>query len=369
MVKHGINRKRLIKTFTDLVSIPSPSWNEHKVIDYIFDRLNSSGTACRKIRCGRSFNLYARVKGSRPGTPFLLSAHTDTVQPCDGIKPVVSKSRISSEGERILGSDNKAAIAMFIEAVQVIRETGIHHPGFEILLTCAEEVGLMGIQKFDIGILNSEYAFVFDSDGDIGGIITAAPFHFRLKITVTGRAAHAGMEPEKGVNAINCLAEILCAIPPSGRLDDETTLNAGTIQGGTATNIVAPSAECSLEVRSISRKRAESVIREIKKTARNKAASMGASVRIETGLEYPGYRISEKDRIVSKVKRAMGRIGITPVIGFSGGGSDTNILNRAGIKAVNLSCGMRNMHSTSEYILIKDLVNGACLVVSLAEYE
>ena len=367
MNSYKINKERLIKTFTDLVRIPSPSWGEHRVIDYIAARLEKSGAHCKKIKCEDSFNLYVSVKGNRIGKPVLFSAHTDTVNPCFNVTPSVTKTRISSAGDTILGGDNKAAIAMFIEAVETLKETGQSYPDFELLLTCAEEVGLMGIKNFDLTGLKAEYAFVFDSDGDIGRIITAAPYHYKLKMTVTGRAAHAGMEPEKGINAINSLASIICALP-SGRIDEETTVNVGTIEGGSATNIVAPSAECHLEVRSISKQKATTLIKEIRNTAKTTAASSGARVKTESVIEYPGYRIRDNDHIVSAVRSAMKSITVNPAIAVSGGGSDTNIFNRSGIKAVNLSCGMRNMHSSSEYVLIKDMVNGARLTLALLDH-
>lgn len=364
--RFAIDTGRLTRTFIDLAKISSPSWSEHGVIDYTADRLKGAGAECRIIPCGASFNLYAKIKGTRHGTPILFSGHTDTVAPCDGVVPVISKSRISSDGNTILGGDNKAALAIFIEALEVIKEKRIPHPDIELLLSCAEELGLHGIKGFDLKLIEAKYVFVFDSDGAVGRIITGAPYHLKMDIFVKGKAAHAGMEPERGISAINTLAQIICSIP-SGRIDHETTMNIGTISGGSATNIVAPSAECRLEIRSIDKGKAYSLAKKVSAAAKLSVASMGASVKIDQRLEYPGFRLRENDKIISIVKSAMGKIGVKPLTAVSGGGSDTNIFNSSGIKAINLSCGMRKVHTTDEYLLIKDLVNGARLVLALAD--
>jgi tripeptide aminopeptidase len=363
---YNVNKKRLIKTFSDLVKISSPSWQEDGVREYVMNSLKKLRVTCKKFKCGDSYNLLITAGGDKKRRPILFSAHMDTVPPCDGVSPVVTDRKISSKGPTVLGSDDKSAIAMFIEGLHQITETGMPHGPVEILLSCAEEVGLFGIKGFDMKRLKSKCAFVFDSDGSIGKIVLKAPYHSTMHITVIGKAAHAGMEPEKGINAINVLSEIITRLP-SGRVDHETTVNIGTITGGRAINIVAEEARCVLEARSIDKNklvRCESIIR---KTTQETAIQYGARCKISRTLEYSGFSIRTDDQVVRTAVAAMKRIGVKHQFEISGGGSDTNIFNTAGIKAVNLSAGMQSVHTTKEFILIRDLILGTKLMLSLID--
>jgi tripeptide aminopeptidase len=363
---YTVNNDRLKETFIDLVKIPSPSWKEAGVIRYISGALAELGISCEMYPCGESHNLLARVPGSCSGKPVLLSCHMDTVVPCENVKPVVKKNRITSDGTTVLGGDDKAAIAAFIEALRVLKETNTPHVPIELLFSCAEELGLYGIKGFDMSILRSRRAFVFDSGGDIGTVITKAPYQISLEVSIRGKAAHAGMEPEKGISAIRVLALILAAIP-HGRIDRETTVNAGIITGGKATNIVAEESWCKLEARSIDRAKLAAVEKRIRDIAAAIALSHNAGLRIKRRLEYPGFTMQENSPVMVMAESAVRKIGTVPKMEASGGGSDTNILNRAGIRAVNLSIGMRNVHSTKEYILVSDLIKGARLVLALID--
>lgn len=363
---YTINTKRLIKTFTDMAKIPSPSWKEEAMRSYLRKTVKGLGATLREFPCGDSKNLLLTLKGDTRRKPVLFSAHMDTVTPCENIRPRVTGTKITSDGTTILGSDDKAAIAMFIEALRHIRETGMPHGPVEILISCAEEVGLCGIKAFDMSVLKSKHAFVFDSDGSIGKIVLRAPYHSTMTITITGRAAHAGMEPERGINAINVLSEIITLLP-TGRIDHETTANIGTISGGRATNIVAEKAACVLEVRSLDLKKLKAQEAAIRAAVVETAARAGAGHNIARTMEYAGFTIRPDDAIARIARSAMEHVGIQHQFLVSGGGSDTNIFNKAGIRAINLSAGMMKVHTTKEYIMIRDLVDGTKLVLSIID--
>ncbi len=363
---YAINTKRLIKTFTDMAKIPSPSWKEDGMRSYLKKRAKELGAGVREFPCGESKNLLLTLKGDLKRKPVLFSAHMDTVTPCDNVRPLVTGAKITSDGTTILGSDDKAAIAMFIEALRYIRETGMQHGPVEVLISCAEEVGLRGIKEFDMSVLKSKHAFVFDSDGSIGKIVLQAPYHSTITITITGRAAHAGMEPERGINAINVLSEIITLLT-TGRIDHETTANIGTITGGRATNIVAEHAACVLEVRSLVLKKLKAQEAAIRAVVNETAARRGARSSIARTMEYSGFTIRPDDGIARIARSAMERVGIQHQFLVSGGGSDTNIFNRAGIRAINLSAGMMNVHTTKEYIMIRDLADGTKVVLSIID--
>ncbi|HPS58781.1 MAG TPA: M20/M25/M40 family metallo-hydrolase [Spirochaetota bacterium] len=363
---YSVNREKLVKTFVELAEIPSPSWHEKNVMNYIKTRFSMLGAECVTYKCGESANLLIRFKGMQGCNTLLLSGHMDTVIPCEKVKAVVTGTKISSDGTSVLGSDDKAAIAIFIEAFEYIKKHKIEHGPVEILLTCAEELGLKGIKGFDLSILKAKYGFVFDSSGSIGRVIIKAPFHSNMDITVRGKASHAGMAPEKGINAIRVLSEIISALP-SGRIDDESTINVGIISGGMATNIVPEYAGCKLEVRSINRKKMSAIEKQVRETAKGICAGNRARCKIERTLEYSGFKVSPDENISRLVASAMKRIKIKPEFVAMGGGSDTNIINSSHIRAINLSCGMQKIHSTGEFVMIKDLVKGTELVLSLVE--
>jgi len=364
----NLNEKRLIKTFIDLVKIPSPSWQENKIVFYLESRLKELGLKAQKVKCNNSFNLFARIPGTlSKNESYLFSAHMDTVKPGSKINPIISSNKIKTDGKSILGADNKAAIAMILEMIFHLKEKKISHPPIELLFSCAEEIGLQGIKKFNLSRLKSKMAFVFDSEGPVGNIILKAPFHAVYRLIIEGKAAHAGLEPEKGKNAIHVLAKIIGSFP-QGRINQETTINIGKISGGEATNIVAEKAEANFEIRStdqaqlkIQEKRIEALIKKI--TSINKI-----KFKLKKKLEYPGYKLSKKEKIVKNSAKALGKLRIPPIFLNSGGGSDANIINQApNIKAINLSCGMQNVHSSKEYILIKDLVLGTKLMLTLLD--
>jgi len=187
-----------------------------------------------------------------------------------------------------------------------------------------------------------------------------------MKIYVKGKAAHAGMEPEKGISAIRVISEIITNIP-HGRIDDETTVNVGTIKGGRATNIVAEEAECTLETRSRKKNKVFTIKKEITSIAKTIALRYKAKISVTSNMDYEGYSINENDSIVSIAIQALQSIGKKPLLAVSGGGSDTNILNARGIKAVNLSSGMRQVHTTKEYIAMQDLFDVPSLVLSIVQ--
>ena len=360
------NKERLINYFMDLVKIPSPSWKEDGVLDYIINTVNGYKADVNKIKCGDSYNLLIRLNGNITKIPVLFSAHMDTVLPCENVNPVLTKNKITSDGTTILGADDKAAIAVFLEVIACLKERNLPHGPVEFLLSCAEEVGLYGIKGFDLSLLKSKYAFVFDSEGSIGSVILKAPYQTNFDIKIKGKAAHAGIAPEKGISAIRIASEIITKIP-HGRIDQETTVNVGIVSGGKATNIVAEDALIALEARSINRNKLKSIESKIENIARNVTEKNKAKIKFSKKLEYSGYEIKESDKIVQILENAFQKIKIKPVYKSSGGGSDTNIINTSGVKAVNLSIGMNDVHTKKENIKIKDFVDGTRLVLAIID--
>jgi tripeptide aminopeptidase len=360
-----VNKDRLFKTFRELAEISSPSYQEAEVIVWLEKWAKKLKLEFEKLPCDRSFNVVIRIPATVEGKKSLMfSGHTDTVTPCDNITVVETETRFESDGTTILGGDDKAGLAAILEAVNMIQEEKIPHGQIELLFTCAEEIGLLGMKGMDMTKVSPDFTFVLDSGGPIGSVAIEAPYHTTMKINLKGKAAHAGMEPEKGKSAITCAAHIISSLE-LGRIDEETTANIGTISGGKATNIVAEDAYFNLEVRSRNKSKLAAAEKKIKDTIRGVAKQHGVKVFIDRKLEYSGYRIKENAPILKLFNKACAELKIKPMYEAHGGGSDTNILNGAKHQAVNISCGMAKVHTTSEFVKKTDLVKSAGLVYSI----
>lgn len=357
---NSINEKRLFQEFIRLAEIDSPSLKERKVADYLKNRLQDLGLAVEEddtaaIIGGSAGNLLARLPGNEELPPLFFACHMDTVAPGEGVEVLFENGVFRSRGDTVLGGDDKAGIASLVEVLEMIRSGREPHCPLEILLTVGEECGLLGSKNFNISKLRSETGFVLDSTGSPGTIITAAPAQNVLSITVRGRAAHAGFEPERGVNAIRIASEAISRLR-LGRIDEETTSNIGIIEGGQATNIVPDAVFVQGETRSLDRGKLDALTDEIKDEFDRVNKIPGASCDVRVTFEYPEYRLDPEDDIVRFAAAAVARAGLEVRPVTSGGGSDANIFNAAGLAAANLGVGMQNAHTTHESLEAKDLI-------------
>jgi tripeptide aminopeptidase len=352
-----INQERLLATFLDLVQIDNPSRGEATIAAYIRGLLESIGLAVEEDAV---HNLLARVPGD--GEPLLLNAHMDSVAPCHGVRPVVADGVVRSSGDTVLGADDLAGVAAIIEGVRSTLERGGLHRAAELLLTVQEEIGLAGAAAFDAAKLQARVGVTLDSGGDFGGITVAAPSQDSLHVVVTGRAAHAGVAPERGINAIVVAAQAVSTMP-LGRIDSETTANIGIIKGGDATNIVPERIELWGEARSHDQEKLSAQVGAMVAALEDAAGAHGGSVRIEVTRKYDAYHLSEDLPIIQQLAAALRAMEFEPRYQVSGGGSDVNILAQRGLQIANVSVGYREIHSTGEYIAVADLERAAELVV------
>lgn len=355
-----INRQRLVDEFVSLVGIDSLSKKERKMADYLLQKLKDMGFKPYEDDTGKNIggdagNVICRVKGSKERPALLLMAHMDTVVPGLDKKAVIDGDIIRSDGSTILGSDDASGIAIILETIKSLKEDNMEHGDIYIAFTVCEEGGLLGAKNLDLSKLPVDFAVILDEGGPIGTAAVKAPYYNRFKVTFKGKAAHAGIEPEKGISAIMMAAKAMASMPHFGRIDDESTSNIGIIHGGEARNIVCDACTIEGEVRSIEKDRIDSLTNEILEHFKKTAEEMGGTTRIEVETEYPGFIIDENAPIIELLKKASETFGIPLNLVSTGGGSDTNIINDAGIPAVNISVGMEKVHSTEEYVRISDM--------------
>jgi len=365
-----VNRQRLVDTFTSLVPIDSLTRGERAMADELAARLRALGLEPREDDTGEKIggtagNLICRVPGKPGLTPVLLMAHMDTVVPGLGKKPVIEGDWITSDGSTILGADDLSGVSVILETVQVLRETGRAHGDLYIAFTVAEESGLHGATRLDVTAIPAKYAFILDDEGPIGTAAITAPFYNRIRATFTGRAAHAGLEPEKGLSAILVAAKAIASLPHFGRIDPETSSNVGILSGGQARNIVTETCMLEGEVRSIDEAKVERYSDQWAATFETVAREMGGTVEIVRERMYPGYRLQPGDAILGVLARAAETAGIPLNLHATGGGSDTNVINGKGIPAVDISVGMELVHSTKERICIANMVKAVEFLVAI----
>jgi tripeptide aminopeptidase len=360
MMDWPIDRERLLGTFTDLVQMNAPSRREGDIARRLQQVLTDLGAevhfdAAAAALDGESGNLFARLPGTMEGPALLFCAHMDTVEPTAGLTVQHVDGVFSSDGSTILGADDRAGVAAVLEVLQVLRETDIPYPPLEIVFTVAEEVGLMGSTVMDYDRLTASVGFVPDGSGPVGLVITRAPAQQHLSVNVHGRAAHAGMAPEEGINAIAVAAKAISRMR-LGRIDEETTANIGSVEGGKATNIVPDLVVIEGEARSRDPQKLAAQAAHMRTCFEEAAAEAGARAEVEISDVYPSFTLADDHRAVQLAKLALTEVGVTPRVTATGGGSDANFLNAHGIATVILSAGYEHPHGHDECLPDDQLV-------------
>jgi tripeptide aminopeptidase len=367
-------RSPMLDRFLELCAIPSPSRKERAVADRVGVFLADLGLewdeddAAVRLN-GDTGNIYCRLEATSEdgGMPIFLCAHTDTVPPEGPIEPVVGEDGVvRNAAGTILGSDNKAAVVVMLEAVRRIVREDRPHAGIELVFTPQEEISLRGAGAFDSTRLQATTGFVYDQGAPIGEIVLGSPHGRLLDFRFHGRAAHAGMYPEDGRSAIAAASRAVADFR-LGRIDEETSANVGEITGGTARNVVPEWCSFTAEVRSHDERKATELVREMLETAAF-AASLGeCEVESEVRPSFPGYRFRESDPPVVLAATALRATGFEPSYALSGGGADANVFNARGLRCVNLANGMTDIHTPDERIAVPDL--DAMVEVTLALVE
>ncbi len=373
-----INEKRMVQTFVELAKISSLSGKEAGIARYLERTLRAMGAETYIDNAGdhingNTGNLITRFKGTVDSAPFLLSAHMDTVGPADNIKPVVHPDRVTSDGRTILGADCKAGIAIILETIKVLQDKNIPRPPIDAVFTISEELALMGAKYLDYSRIKARYGLIFDNEQPLECVITEAPAANKMDIRVYGIASHSGVAPERGISAIEVVSKAISAMK-LGRIDAQTTANIGFISGGNAINIIPPLVEMKGEVRS------HTIAKLLKQTAhmedcfkkavrkafiKVKGRTLKPSYEFLVERKFPGLAISRGNPVLPLIAAGMKEMGIKMKTFASGGGTDANIMCGHGIEAPILSNGMREVHTTHEYLDLKDFHNCARLAVRI----
>jgi tripeptide aminopeptidase len=352
-------RERLLDDFVRLCEIESPSQSERAVADAVRADLEKLGLVVEEDESGKetgsdSGNLLARVEGPPDSRTILLCAHLDTVPLAGPVEVKQENGVLTNRHEAILGADNKAAVATILAAARRLTANGTPHVGIEILFTTCEEQALAGAKAVDPARLNSEFGYVFDHASPIGELVTASPTYYRLEAEFRGKAAHAGIRPEDGHNAIAAAAKAIAAME-IGRLDESTTANVGQIRGGTAANVVAERCHVVLETRSLDDARAGEVVSSMVDAATEAASDLECDVETSVERLFRGYKLARNAPVVEVAAEALKATGTEPVYINTGGGSDANALIAADLPVLNVANGTERNHQPDESVTVDAL--------------
>lgn len=375
-----INHERLKNFLIELIKIDSLSRKELDVALRLKREMEELGATVLVDDAGEKVggnvgNLIAHFPGDRPAAePLLLSAHMDTVVPGEGIVPILEGDILRTDGRTVLGGDDKSGVAIICEVMRVIKENRLPCGGVDVVFTICEEAGLIGAKCLDVGKLHARTGLVLDSDS-VGYLFTRAPAANRMEFRVYGLEAHAGVCPEKGINAIKVAAEAIAKMQ-LGRIDHETTANIGVIEGGMAVNIVPNQVILRGEARSHSREKLDRQTEHMKRCLEEAAArhtlefdGKRHTARVEAKIErdYDRMDVPESAAIVKLVHAAAKNLNLEVKNHATGGGCDANVLNQKGLVVANLATGMREIHTVNEWLDLKDLYISAAMVLEIVK--
>jgi len=366
-----INEERLVELFKTLCLIDAPSLDEARSVEWTKQYLaqipgievwEDNGGA--KIG-GTANNLFVKLPANTEGVPTIFfSAHFDTVEPTAGLVIEERDGVFYSASDTILGADDKSGVAPAIEAIQVLVESGEPHGDIYLLLSCAEEIGLKGAAAMELKDLNLTFGYVLDTGPPVGSFVNQTAFHDKLDITIQGKPAHAGKDPEKGINAIVVASNAISGMK-MGRISPNTTANLGIISGGTGVNVVCPEVVIKAEARSTVLAEVEEQVKHMIQRFETAAREAGTTVQIDHRRHYNAYKIPEDAQVIQVAQAAARNLGFDGALRVTLGGSDANIFNAMGIPSIVVATGMDKIHTHDECISRKDLIDTTRLTLEI----
>jgi glutamate carboxypeptidase len=358
----------IVELIREIVEIESPSGDaeqSRKVADWVEAKARATAAPLTVERVFVSDGNHLIIRAfPGPGKPTLLLGHTDTVH------PVGSKTANSTrvEGDRLYGCgafDMKANIVLFLEALGFLQFSG-EEPAtpLTILLSCDEEVGShTGREIVEVAAAASARCFIMEPSAE-GRVKTGRKGTGLFTLRCHGVPAHAGLEPEKGANAIAELARQIERIHSIGRTEVGTTVNVCKIRGGTTSNVIPEYAECDIDVRFQSMAEAERVRTDLQELT---ALDPRVSLEILGAINRPPLeRTSEVVKLFKKAQSLSASFGYQIGETQVGGASDGNFVAALGVPVIDgLGLAGDGAHTLQEHVFISDIANRATLITSL----
>ena len=380
-----------------LLAIDSVTGYEAAIGAAIVDELKKVGVPASAIRYDTAHqriklptevgNLIVDLPGTKPGPRLLFSTHMDTVPLCKGAKPRREGDRIVSDGTTALGGDNGTGCAVLIALAKSLIDHKLPHPPITMLFTVREESGLHGARELDPKDLGGA-VMGFNVDSTHAALLTiGAVGQQNWEVTIKGKAAHAGVAPERGISSTLVASIGLTEARRAGwfgkveQPEGKGSSNVGIFGGkdgkpaGDATNVVTDYVHLVGEARSTDAAFAvkiteafEAAFNKAKGEVKDADGNM-AEVTFQARTAYPPFLMSEDDPAVQRAKKAAQSMGLEPVTMVSAGGLDANWLVKHGVPTVTFGAGQAEIHTVNEYVVIPEFAQGCRLAVAIATLE
>lgn len=362
-----INKKRLVDTFVEMVKIYSPSKKEKEIANYLIERLEKLGAD--EIHLDENYDIYggnapvifAKFKGQLRGDGVTLCAHMDVIEPCSNINVICEEDIIKTDGKTTLGGDDKGGVAAILEVLETIKEKNLQHRDICVVFTPCEEAGLAGAKSIKWNnipekVFPAKNMIVVDNAGKSGIIAHTAPSKYDFRFEIYGKKAHAGIEPEKGINSIVVASEIISKFT-TGRIDTTTTSNISKIESNFATNVVPDFCSFEGEIRGHSEEKIIEILSQYESICNEVCNRYGAQCKFEKKCDFPILKPKDDLKFAKAFEKVYLDMGIDTALVVIGGGSDSNIFAKQGFNSIIIGIGMYKVHTTEEYLELADLYN------------
>lgn len=362
-----MNKKRLLDTFLDLVKIYSPSKNEIDAMNYVIERFEKLGIKYilhdhSGEYGGNTPVVIAKLESNcdDKNLPSVsLSAHVDVVEPSKDLDVYVEDGLVKTHTATTLGGDDKAGVAIILEVFETLVENKLPHNDIFAVITPSEEIGLLGAKSIKWEEISSDFMpaknmLVLDNGGGCENIATEGPCMYKINVHYEGLSAHAGLEPEKGRSAIVAMCNAISKMK-TGRLNEYTTSNIGTLISEFPTNVVAKDCKLKMEVRCLNEDEVKGYVDNYVKIFEETAKEFDVKSNIEIEYDYPVLKQIDNNALLDGVISAYKKIGVDAKPIKIGGGCDGNIFLKNGFNSIVLGVGMFKIHTIEEYLVISDM--------------
>ena len=358
----------ILATIGELVTHETPSHDKPRLDAFaalLARRLTNAGAMVEIIeQTERGNHVRARfVHGDATAQPALVLCHYDTVWPVGSLATHLFRvEEGKAYGPGIF--DMQSSLALVEYAMRGVRDLDIALPRpVTVLITSDEEIGSGSSRALiEAEARQAAYVLVMESPLPGGVIKTARKGTGTFTVETIGRAAHAGVDPYKGVNAIAEMAHQVLAIHALADREAGTTLSVGRIEGGTATNVVPARAVAQVDVRAWTQAEADRIAQAM---AALQPMLPGAQVVVSGGWNRPPLERSATAALFARAQEIGRTLGMELAEGSTGGGSDGNFTGALGVPTLDgLGVPGDGAHADHEHIVVDEIAGRAALLVA-----
>jgi tripeptide aminopeptidase len=337
----------LEQLFLELADINEMWQQENEVVAYVEEKLKAANVSYVRRSNG---TLIGTIQGSRTDE-LGLCAHVDIAAPLNGTSAFIEDDRIKTDGTRILGGDDKTAVAALLQLVSYLRKNSITpERTLKLIFTVGEEAGLCGAAELPAELVPANI-LVFDWVGAVNQVVSQSPAMRKIDVTYTGKAAHAGLYKE-GINAGAALMEAGAALnDKQGEYASGVNFLIGQGGFGAARNQVPGRAWLEAELRSHNYEAVEQAAKEVCEHFETVGKKFGVQVDVELMRQSDPYALHPESELYGRITQVLGQLDLKPVQTSSFGCFDANIFNaHPGKTAIVMGAAYYNPHSVEEYV-------------------